>query len=242
MADQPEQVRDTENGLTSPAAPGPPRTSRHLEIAGPAGSLEAILETPDGEPTATAVICHPHPLHGGTMHNKVVYRAAKGAVAAGLPCLRFNFRGVGQSAGRHDGGEGELGDLAAAIDHMESSFTGLPLLVGGFSFGAAIGLGFGAGDQRVAALVGIGLPTSRTSFSYLLENMKPLLLLHGAMDPFGAEGDVRHLAEGRRGPTKLVLYPGQGHFLEDVLHEMGAQITSFCRDQWRPAAAGQGEA
>ena len=242
MADESEQVRDPEDTATAAVPSGPPRTSRHLEIAGPAGNLEAILETPDGTPPAAAVICHPHPLHGGTMHNKVVYRAAKGAVAAGLPCLRFNFRGVGQSAGLHDGGEGEMGDLSAAVDHMESTFTGLPLLVGGFSFGAAIGLGFGVADQRAAALVGLGLPTSRTSFAYLQESMKPLLLLQGENDPFGPAGDVARLADGRQGPTTLVLYPGQGHFFEEVLPEMADQVTSFCRRTWAPAHVGQGRA
>jgi alpha/beta superfamily hydrolase len=239
MAEQPQGSRDVVDGVISGAASSPPRTSRHLEITGPQGRLEAILVTPDGDPPAAAVFCHPHPLHGGTMHNKVVYRAAKGAVAAGLPCLRFNFRGVGQSDGRHDGGEGEMGDLRAAVDYMESRFPGLPLLVGGFSFGAAVGLRFGVMDPRVTALVGLGLPTSRTCFDFLEDDMRPLLLLHGESDPFGAPGDLRALADRRRGPVTLVLYPGQGHFLEDVLPEMTAEVTSFCRTLWPAGESGQ---
>src|SRR6201998_4415269 len=130
--------------------------SRNFFLPGPAGRLEAILWTPprSGAFALAAVLCHPHPLFGGTLHNKVVYQAAKSLDALGIPVLRFNFRGAGLSAGVHDRGEGETGDVQAAIDFLSSEFTEIPLLVGGFSFGSWVGLRVGCGDQRVTDLLG----------------------------------------------------------------------------------------
>src|SRR5579863_2757718 len=124
--------------------------SRNFFLAGPAGRLEAILWSPSaGSPAMAALVCHPHPLFGGTMHNKVVYQAAKSLDALGLAVLRFNFRGTGLSAGTHDRGRGERGDVIAALDFLAKEFPAKPLLVAGFSFGCFVGLRVGCKDDRV---------------------------------------------------------------------------------------------
>ena len=129
-----------------------------FDFAGPAGRLEAVLVHPEGPPVAAAVVCHAHPLHGGMMHFKVVYRAAKALQSAGLAVLRFNFRGVGRSEGAHDHGTGEQEDARAALFEMQGRFPGLPLVLGGFSFGSAVALGVAARDARVRAVFALGYP------------------------------------------------------------------------------------
>src|SRR5271169_6211816 len=143
--------------------------SRNLFLKGPAGRLEAILWTPSAaiRPLLAALVCHPHPLFGGTMHNKVVYQAAKSLDALGLPVLRFNFRGAGLSAGEHDRGRGEQGDVRAALDFLAAKFPGVPLLAAGFSFGSVVGLRVACADSRVSGLIGIGIPVNNSDFSYL---------------------------------------------------------------------------
>ena len=163
------------------------------------------------------------------MHNKVVYRAAKGAVAAGLPTLRFNFRGVGRSAGRHDGGTGEAADLRATLAFLRERFPELPVLVGGFSFGAAVGLRVGACHEDAAALVGMGLPLSQVSFDFLAGQTRPLLLLQGEDDPFGSPAALRRLVERLPDAVRLYSFPGEGHFFSGVLPQLTAAITDFCR-------------
>jgi len=134
--------------------------SQNLFLEGPAGRLEAILWTPTraDSPPLAAVICHPHPLFGGTMHNKVVYNAAKTLDVLGIPVLRFNFRGAGLSDGEHDQGRGEQGDVQAALDFLAAQFPNVPLLLAGFSFGSFVGLRVGCRDARVSELIGMGIP------------------------------------------------------------------------------------
>src|SRR5258708_38054060 len=143
--------------------------SRNLFLEGPAGRLEAILWTParSESPLLAAVVCHPHPLFGGTMHNKVVYNAAKTLDALGIPVLRFNFRGTGLSGGEHDHGRGEQGDAQAALDYLGAQFPGLPLLLAGFSFGSAVVLRPGCRDARVRELIGVDIPVNSSAFSLL---------------------------------------------------------------------------
>src|SRR5437763_16604652 len=117
--------------------------ARNLFLDGPAGRLEAILWKRAGPPRLTALVCHPHPLLGGTMHNKVVYQAAKSLDALGVPVLRFNFRGAGTSNGTHDRGRGEQGDVKAALDYLATEFQDVPLILAGFSFGSWVGLRVG---------------------------------------------------------------------------------------------------
>src|SRR5437016_10349619 len=144
--------------------------SRSFFLKGPAGRLEAILWTPSAatRPPLAAVVCHPHPLFGGTMHNKVVYQVAKSLDVLGIPVLRFNFRGAGLSEGKHDRGRGEQDDVRTALEFLADEFPETPLLVAGFSFGCWVGLRAGCEDARVEKLIGIGAPVNNSDFSYLL--------------------------------------------------------------------------
>jgi len=175
--------------------------SRNLFLEGPAGRLEAILWTPASRtpPPLAAVVCHPHPLFGGTMHNKVVYQAGKSFDALSLPVLRFNFRGAGLSAGTHDRGRGEQGDVRAALDFLTAEFSGIPLLVAGFSFGCWVGLRVGCEDKRVIELIGLGTPVNNTDFSFLRIFLKPQLFVHSANVDYGALGQVGALVESLPG-------------------------------------------
>ncbi|HEX7174635.1 MAG TPA: alpha/beta family hydrolase [Pyrinomonadaceae bacterium] len=212
----------------------------NLFIPAPHGRLEAILKEPRAAATArgVALVLHPHPLHGGTMHNKVVFRAARALGEAGLVTLRVNFRGVGHSTGAHDharGGEQE--DARAALDHLTGAYPGLPVFLAGFSFGARVGLEVGTRDGRVGALIGIGTPIGMDErdydFSFLRECRKALLLVHGERDEFGAAADVRSLAaqtppEAR---TRVEVIPGAGHFFEGQLDEMSRIIREWAEEE-----------
>ena len=149
-----------------------------LMIPGPAGYLEAALREPRRRPVpAAAVFCHPHPLHGGDMNNRVVYRAAKAAAHAGVAALRFNFRGVGASSGTHDDGRGEGEDVRAAIRWLGSRYPGKALALVGFSFGAWVGLRIGCEDPGIEALIGLGLPLSHYDFAFMSRSRKPALVV-----------------------------------------------------------------
>ncbi len=150
-----------------------------------------------------AVVCHPHPLFGGTMHNKVAYQAAKSLDALGLAVLRFNFRGTGMSAGTHDRGRGERGDVTAALDFLAQEFPGTPLLVAGFSFGCFVGLRVGCKDDRVAECIGLGTPVNNTDFSFLHECAKPKLFVHGENDEFGDVKRVEAMVESLPGEKEI---------------------------------------
>jgi alpha/beta superfamily hydrolase len=200
------------------------------------GQLEAILKEPrQGPPKGAALVLHPHPLGGGTMHNKVVFRAAAALSDAGLTTLRINFRGVGQSTGEHDEGCGEQDDARAGLDHLSQSYPGLRILLCGFSFGARVGLDVGINDRRVAYLIGIGTPLEKYDFSFLTACRKPLLLVHGEHDEFGDVERLRELVAGLEKsegvPVKLVVIPGAGHFFEGRLDELKRAITDWATQQ-----------
>ena len=202
--------------------------SRNLFLTGPAGRLEAILWTPSaGSPPMAAVVCHPHPLFGGTMHNKVVYQAAKSLDALGLSVLRFNFRGTGTSEGKHDRGEGELDDVSAALDFLAAEFPNVPLLVAGFSFGCWVGLRAGCEDKRVTTLIGLGAPVNNTDFSYLAQCKKPKLFVHGANDIYGAVDKLKNLVASLPGENKLVVVEDADHFFVGKLDQVYAAITNW---------------
>src|SRR5271170_3382880 len=151
---------------------------RSIFIDGPAGRLESLLWTSASEnPTLAAVVCHPHPLFAGTMHNKVVYQTAKALHLRGIPVLRFNFRGAGLSEGLHDAGKGEQDDVRAALDYMATKYSGGDLLLAGFSFGSWVGLRVGCEDARVTDLIGLGIPVNSVDLSYLRECTKPKLFI-----------------------------------------------------------------
>ncbi|MFT3773786.1 MAG: hypothetical protein QM820_51090 [Minicystis sp.] len=193
-------------------------------LRGPAGRIEALLKQSPGTRRA-ALVCHPHPLHGGTMYNKVAYRAGRALHAAGLTVLRFNFRGVGGSEGSFDGGHGERDDVAAMIDHLAQDHD--DVLVAGFSFGAWVGLDAGLRDARVTRLVGIGLPSNVFDFGYFHANDKPALIVHGDRDSWGDLDRVRALAEAAR--AELDVIAGADHFFDGQLDVMMDAITAFAR-------------
>ena len=171
-------------------------SSESFDFAGPTGRLEAILMSPDAAPVAAAVVCHAHPLHGGMMHFKVVFRAAKALQEQGLAVLRFNFRGVGRSEGTHDDGVGEQEDARAALGELERRFPGLPLVLGGFSFGSVVALRVAARDARVRAVFALGFPLVRFGDARTLQApSQPRLFVQGERDEFGAGETLRGLVE-----------------------------------------------
>lgn len=209
-----------------------PAFHRSLFLSGPAGRLEAQLWTSSLEHRSmAALVCHPHPLYGGTLHNKVVFLAAKSLHRLGLPVLRFNFRGVGLSEGKHDRGTGELEDVRAALDFLAGEFPGLPLVLAGFSFGAWVGLRVGAEDARVGRLIGLGIPVNDSNFSYLRGCGKPKLFVVGTKDQFAARERVEALVESLPPPTALVLVEGADHFFAGKLDQVDRAITEWVQSQ-----------
>jgi len=201
---------------------------RSLFLPGPAGKLEALLWTSaTAAPAMAGLVCHPHPLFGGTMHNKVAFHAAKSLHRAGLPVLRFNFRGAGLSEGEHDRGRGEQDDVRAALDFLAAEFPGLPVVLAGFSFGAWVGLRVGAEDARVARLVGLGIPVNDSDFSFLRECTKPKLFVVGTEDKFAARGRVESLVASLAEPKRLVFVEGADHFFTGKLDHVDRAITEW---------------
>jgi alpha/beta superfamily hydrolase len=206
--------------------------SRNFFLAGPAGRLEAILWSPSaGSPPIAAVVCHPHPLFGGTMHNKVVYQAAKSLDALGLPVLRFNFRGTGMSEGKHDRGEGERGDVRVALDFLATEFPNIPLLVAGFSFGCWVGLRVGCEDERVTSLIGLGAPVNNADFSYLARCGKPKLFVHGSNDIYGDPVKLNNLVASLPGENKIVVVEDADHFFVGKLDQVDAAIANWMNER-----------
>jgi len=207
--------------------------SRNFFLEGPAGRLEAILWRPSGgaRPPLAAVVCHPHPLFGGTMHNKVIYQTAKSLDALGIPVLRFNFRGAGLSAGVHDRGLGERDDVRAALDFLASEFPAVPLMLAGFSFGAWVGLRIGCEDPRVSHLIGLGIPVNSTDFSFLRQCDKPKLFVHGGNDEHGAIEKVKALVPTLPGNNYLAVVEGVDHFFAGKLDQLGNAINTWLRDE-----------
>jgi uncharacterized protein len=213
---------------------------RSLFLDGPAGRLEALLNA--GVPNAThaAVVCHPHPLFGGTLHNKVVFHTMKALNSFGFPVLRVNFRGTGLSQGEHDYGNGEVDDVRTALQWLDAEYH-LPLLFAGFSFGAAVGLRAACADARVRAVVGIGAPVVPVaagnedprvySFEFMRDCAKPKLFVSGARDQFGPRARLEALVVSLPEPKKLVLIEGADHFFEGRLRELRDTIESWIRDQ-----------
>jgi uncharacterized protein len=198
------------------------------------GQLEAILKEPRHDsPRGVALVLHPHPLGGGTMHNKVVFRAAAALNDAGLTVLRINFRGVGQSTGEHDEGRGERDDVRAGLDYLSEHYPGRRILLCGFSFGARVGLEVGITDSRVEFLIGIGTPLEKYDFGFLASCRKPLLLVHGEHDEFGDAQELRKLASEleKNTPVRLVVVPGAGHFFDHQLDELKRVITEWTNEQ-----------
>jgi alpha/beta superfamily hydrolase len=232
---------------STPAAPGQEAgsaTLRSFTFMGPAGRLEALLNNGAADAPYAAVICHPHPKGGGTMHNKVVYHAMKALNAPefGLcwPVLRFNFRGTGLSEGTHDG-KAETGDVLAAVDWIENGFK-RPVVMAGFSFGAAMALlaccSGGTGRRAhtgLRALVALGIPTRAEGreyrYSFLSDCSLPKLFLSGDCDQFAPAADLQRVAATTAEPKKLVLLPGADHFFAGQLEAMQNELVNWLKEQ-----------
>lgn len=200
----------------------------NLFIPAPHGQLEAILKEPrEASNRGVALVLHPHPLGGGTMHNKVVFRAAAALNDAGLVTLRINFRGVGQSSGAHDEGRGELEDVQAGLDYLSEQYPGQEITLCGFSFGARVGLEVGIADERVARLISIGTPVDKYDFSFLEQCRKPILFVHGEHDEYGGVQRLRELTGRIKAPVELRVIEGAGHFFEERLDELKRAITEW---------------
>ena len=194
-----------------------------FRFRGPSGALEGLWKPGDPPRLGSAVFAHPHPLHGGTLHNKVVFRAARALTAAGYDTLRFNFRGVGASEGRHDRGEGERDDFRAAVEEAVRR-GGRPVVAGGFSFGSAVALAAIAGDPRIAAFVGVGLPVATYAGRSWGLPAVPAIFAVGENDPYGPPEMLRRAL----GPAaRIVVVPGADHFFEGRLDELETAIGAF---------------
>ena len=226
----------------------PAQAHRTLLLAGPAGRLETLLwsfaDEAQGAPPLAAMVCHPHPLYGGSMHNKVVYQTAKTIHRFGLPVARFNFRGVGLSEGTHDKGVGETDDVLTVLDFLSGEFPGVPLLVAGFSFGSWVGLRAGCADPRVTELLGLGLPVGEVedrSFAYLESCAKPKLLVSGEFDRFGPPGRLRAMvarfSPNVREATRVQIVPGGDHFFAGHLAELDRAIAGWLLERHPELAA-----
>lgn len=206
---------------------------RSFFITGPSGQLEALLNSGAENATHAAVVCHPHPLFGGTMHNKVVFHAMKALNSFGFPVLRFNFRGTGLSAGEHDQGRGEIDDVRTALVWLDREFH-LPLIFAGFSFGAAVGLAAATHDDRVKALIGLGLPVAPVEersyeLDFLKSCTKPKLFVSGSRDQFGPRAKLEELVNSLPEPKKLAIIESADHFFEGRLREMREVIEFWIR-------------
>lgn len=202
--------------------------TRFVTFDGPAGRLEGILQGEGPESIRRlAVVCHPHPLGGGTMHTKVVHRTARALERSGHCVLRFNFRGVGASEGRHDRGEGERDDLKAAVAWLREAHPGHAMTVAGFSFGSWVGLRVGCFDADVDALVGIALPVTMFDFEFLTGCAKRRLFLHGTADELISFTAFRGFYDRLAGPKDLVTLEGGSHLLTDHLDEVEGAVVAF---------------
>jgi len=204
-----------------------------LRLDGGAGAVEALLEIPAEvtAPRAVAVCCHPHPLYGGALTNKVIHTVARAFVAAGVPALRFNFRGVGASAGVHDDGRGETEDLVAVAGQLRRRFPGADLWLAGFSFGAWVSLR-AAPRLRPARLVTVAPPVGRWDFADIAAPACPWLLLQGTADELLDATEVETWARALSPEAQITLLPEASHFFHGRLHEVRDLVEAFARQAY----------
>ena len=205
-----------------------PKPLRHVDLYGPMGRLEAIYRELQ-DPAGIAVVCHPHPLGGGTLHNKVVFRAARGLESANVATLRFNFRGVGASGGKHDEGAGELDDVNAAIEWAKKKHPGRKLIVGGFSFGGWVASRAACELPEVDAVFLIGAPVNKYDFGYLRSCEKPMLFLHGTQDEHGDYLKVEKLVQTLRN-AESVIVTGADHFFTKQIEAVEETMRSWAQE------------
>ena len=202
----------------------------NLFIPASHGQLEAILKEPVGERRGVGLVCHPHPLGGGTMHNKVVFRVAAGLGDAGLVTLRFNFRGVGASTGKHEEVTGGREDVRDALEYLATEYPGEDMTLAGFSFGSRTAMEVGMSDDRVARLISIGTPVDKYGdYDFLTRNRKPILFVHGDQDEFGALENVRKLYDevNKNADAELVVFENCGHFFDDHLNQLRESVREW---------------
>ena len=207
---------------------------RSFFLDGPAGQLEALLNSGAADAKYAAVVCHPHPVYGGTLHNKVVFHAMKALNNLGITVLRFNFRGAGLSHGEHDQGAGEIDDVRTALDWLDREFH-LPIIFAGFSFGAAVGLRAAVPDARVPLLISLGIPISPVDnrsydYDFLLSSTKPKLFVSGSRDQFASTATLQGLVRSLAEPKKLVIIEAADHFFEGRLREMREAVENWTKE------------
>jgi len=200
------------------------------EIQGPVGQLEALLDLPDGTPRTAVVFAHPLPIKGGTMHTKVVFQAAKALTRIGCVVLRFNFRGVGRSAGTWDNGRGEMDDYRAAVDFLSGRYPDLEMWAAGFSFGSYIAMTAGADDDRICALIGIAPPVNRYEFASVKLSTKPKFIVHGESDELIPLKTVREFYARLQDPKEFVEVDRANHLFEGQASEVGDALEDLLVD------------
>ena len=206
-----------------------PRKIETLFIPGPAGRLESLLEEPEhGEPQYAALVCHPHPLYGGTMHNKVVYRMARGLRKAGAVVLRFNFRGVNLSEGAHAHGVGEIEDARAALDFLRARYPGHPWMLAGFSFGSRVVLRLGCtlspAPQRILAA---GFPTKGQDLAYLAQCGVPKVFIQSIHDEHGPRLELEAAYPRFADPKEIHWIEAQDHFFAGALDPFESAVIQY---------------
>jgi uncharacterized protein len=207
-----------------------PRRIESLFLPGPAGRLEALLEEPDGEPREAALVCHPHPQHGGTMHNKVVYRIARGLRKSGAVVLRFNYRGVNLSEGEYANGEGETEDARAAVAYLRSRYPQLPFTLAGFSFGSRIALRLACAapePEKPRRVIAAGFPTVYRDRSYLEGCSIARTFVQSSHDEFGPLVDLTAMVDALPGPKRLVVIEARDHFFAGGLEALEGEIAAL---------------
>ncbi len=211
------------------------RKIESLFLDGPAGRLEALLEEPedelsaDSQPREAALVCHPHPQHGGTMHNKVVYRIARGLRRAGTVVLRFNYRGVNLSEGAYDEGEGELDDARSALAYLRNRYPGLPFTLAGFSFGSRIVLRLGREQPGIHRIIAAGFPAIYQDVTYL-DAPVPRIFVQSTHDQFGSVPMIEAVVAGLAEPKRLILVEAQDHFFTGGLDRLEEEIAGIGRE------------
>lgn len=197
-------------------------------LAGPAGKLEALLEEPeDREPAEAVLVCHPHPRGGGTMHNKVVYRIARGLRGSGCVVLRFNYRGVNLSEGVYDHGRGETDDARTAFDWLRSQYPQLPVSLAGFSFGSRIALKLGCITPDVRRVIAVGFPTTYPEREFLLGCTVNKVFIQSTNDEFGPAAELEACIADVLPPKRLIFVEAQDHFFRGALDEFEQVIRSL---------------
>ena len=200
------------------------------EIPGAVGTLEALLDSPAGAPRAVVVFGHPLPIEGGTMHTKVVFQSAKALTRIGCAVLRFNFRGVGRSAGEWDEGRGERDDFRAAIDYAAARYPGVEMWAAGFSFGSHVAMTVGATDDRICTLIGIAPPVNKYDFSIATASPKPKVVVHGIEDELIPLKAVREFYARMADPKELVEIDRANHLFDGQAAEVGEALEELLTD------------